>query len=410
MHHTPASTASTNSDLHRLYTAAGALRFCDQIAVAGTPLVAATVFGAGPDLIGLMIAAQGSSWLLASLPAGVLIDRMDSLVAARRSLMIALAGFLVLSGGLSASSVALFTFGAFITACAAVVWFLAEQAAIQRTVQPGGLANANARIQMLQSVALLAGPALMGFLVARGWTLAAYAGAATLLLGGLVAAHGFSRASPQPARERAPLTELAEGLAFVRSQPLLRGIVACALFWNLAAFALAAIFVPYALTVLGLPADMIGLAQAGSGVGSIAAAALAGAVLARTAPRFVLLFGPASSVLAVLILLNAPASYGWAAAFAMQALLGFGPVLWFVCQTTIRQLVTPTGLLARVGAVIQVAIYGVRSVGALIGGLVAARFGLDAGLWLVVALFIASTLAVVFSPLGQLRQMPDAAR
>jgi hypothetical protein len=94
------------------------------------------------------------------------------------------------------------------------------------------------------------------------------------------------------------------------------------------------------------------------------------------------------------------------AAFAMQALLGFGPILWFVCQTTIRQLVTPTGLLARVGAVIQVAIYGVRSVGALLGGIVAARLGFGAAMALIVGLFAASLLAVLLSSLARLRTLP----
>jgi hypothetical protein len=84
-------------------------------------------------------------------------------------------------------------------------------------------------------------------------------------------------------------------------------------------------------------------------------------------------------------------------------LLGFGPILWFVCQNSSRQIVTPPGLLGRVGSVIQVAIYGVRSVGALLGGLVAARFGFDAALILIIALFAASAAS------GPCRLRPETA-
>ena len=64
------------------------------------------------------------------------------------------------------------------------------------------------------------------------------------------------------------------------------------------------------------------------------------------------------------------------------------------------------GLLGRVGSVIQVAIYGVRSVGALLGGIVAARLGFGAAMALIVGLFAASLLAVLLSSLARLRTLP----
>jgi predicted MFS family arabinose efflux permease len=195
----------------------------------------------------------------------------------------------------------------------------------------------------------------------------------------------------------------------VAGQPLLRGIVACSLAWNMAAFALAAFYVPFALGPLGLTAANLGAAQGMQGMGSLLAALTVGAILARTAPRAILFFGPLSSTVAAVLLLAAPAIGGFEASVGVFLLLGFGPILWFVCQSTIRQLVTPRGMLGRVGAVIQLAIYGVRPLGALIGGQVAATFGFQAGIWLVVALFAVSTLTVPLSALGSLARLPDAA-
>ncbi len=169
-----------------------------------------------------------------------------------------------------------------------------------------------------------------------------------------------------------------------------------------------ALFVPYALGPLALGAAEAGSAQALMGVGSLAAALTAGAALARMEPRAVLVFGPASSLAAALLLAFSPPG-GFAGPALVFLLLGYGPILWFVCQNSIRQLVTPPGMLGRVGSVIQVAIYGVRSLGALAGGLVAARLGFDAALALIVALFAASVASVLLSALIGLKELPGAA-
>ncbi len=394
---------------HRLTVVAAAFRGADQLMIAGTPLVAAALFGAGPEIVGLLVAFQGSAWLIVSLPAGVMIDRIAPFDGLKRGMMLAVAGVGLALAGLALHSLPLFAFGTFVSASAAVVGFLSESASVQSIVPGTGLPRANARLQLVQSAASLAGPAIMGYAVLTGWTSAAYGAALAIAAAGLIFALGFGRQPPRASRTRAPLAEIAEGFAFVRTQPLLLGIVACALFWNMAFFALIAVFVPFALGPVGLDAGQAGFAQSAMGVGSLAAALTAAHALARLSPRAILLFGPASSLLAAALLALSPRTGGMLLPVVSFALLGFGPILWFVCQNSIRQLVTPGRLLGRVGSVIQVAIYGVRSIGALIGGLVAARLGFDAAFWLIVALFALSTASVLTSALGSLRKMPTAA-
>ena len=84
-------------------------------------------------------------------------------------------------------------------------------------------------------------------------------------------------------------------------------------------------------------------------------------------------------------------------------------MLWLICQTTVRQLVTPAPMLGRVNATVQTAIYGVRPLGALAGGIVAAQAGLPAALLLIAASFVLSTLVIVLSPLARLRALPQPA-
>jgi len=392
----------------RLVAVSACLRHADALAVAAVPLIAATVFKLPEAQVGALVAAQSAAWLLFSLPAGVIVDRIAPLSGMVRALGLSILGLLVMLLGHATHLPPLFAAGAFLAACAVVLGYLSEGASVQRLRQGAALGAANARLQLVQSAAMILGPAAMGLLVARGLAFAGLLAGLLLAVAGLVLARGFPAQQPPPARERRPWREIQEGLAFVRGQPLLRGIVACALFWNAAFMALAAVFVPFALARLSMDADAIGLAQSAMGVGSLLAALTAGAAMTRLPPRLLLLFGPASSTAAALLLLL-PGLGGFAASSAAYLLLGFGPILWFVCQTTIRQLVTPLGMLGRVGAVIQLAIYGVRSLGALAGGLVAARFGGEAAIGFAAALFAASTLVIPVSALGRLRAMPHAA-
>jgi hypothetical protein len=393
----------------RLLAVSACLRHADALIVAAVPLFAAAVFRLSEAQIGAMVAAQGAAWLLVSLPAGVLVDRIAPLSGLKRAATLSTTGFAVVLAGYAWGSAPLFGFGAFLTASAIVLGYLSESASVQRLRSGPALGKANARLQLIQSAALILAPALMGALVARQHFAAGLLLGFGLALAAAALAQSFPRLDVPPKRERRPWREIREGLAFVRDQPLLRGIILCALFWNAAFMALAAVFVPFALSRLAMDAGAIGLAQSAMGGGSLLAALVAGYAMTRLPPRLLLGFGPLSSAVAAALLRFAPHESGFVAAAAAYLLLGFGPILWFVCQNTIRQIVTPQGMLGRVGAVIQLAIYGVRSLGALAGGAVAARYGSETAIDLVILVFGLSALVIPLSALGRLGAMPQAA-
>ena len=199
------------------------------------------------------------------------------------------------------------------------------------------------------------------------------------------------------------------GARFVVRHELLRGISLCAIFWNFAFFALLAVWAPLALGLLKLDPASMGLAQSAYGAGLILGALVAPVSSKRLPPLATLIFGPAVSVIAAALFLLAPSGNGFAFAAAGHFLIGFGPMLWLICQTTVRQLVTPAPMLGRVNATVQTAIYGVRPLGALAGGIVAAQAGLQAALLLIAASFVLSTLVIVLSPLARLRALPQPA-
>lgn len=403
--------------LPALTAAAGGAHAADQLALAALPLTATLALGAGPGVLGLLVAAHAAAWLVVSLPAGVAVDRLS-----RRSLSIAAQAltalaFLAATAAAAAGWTVALGATAFVGAAGAVVFVLAAHSAIADLVQRSGLAAANARLELARGVMALGAPALVGLLAAHATPTAGYAlAAAAALVAALCLAQLPAMPPPDTAGRPSPLEAIRDGAAFVARQDLLRAIGLCAVFWNFAFFALAAVFVPFALQRVALEAAGIGLAQAAYGAGALLAALTAGRLVGRAEPRWTLMFGPGVSVVAAGLIAAAPHLPGALPGVALPTafmplaagyfLIGFGPVLWLICQTTVRQMVTPSDLLGRVGATIQVAIYGVRPLGALAGGAIAAQAGLDAAMLAVMACFAASFAVVLLSPLARLRAMP----
>lgn len=407
-----------------LLAASAGVHAADQLAFAALPLVAVIALGAGPGTIGVLVAMQGAAWLLLSLPGGVLVDRLPQrglLVAAclasgtgcACALLVALAG--LGAGALGAA--------ALLTGCGTVLFMLGLGPAVPALVERTHLPVANARLEAARALVTLLAPPLAGWLATLGAAPSAYAFAAAAASLAAIAAwrlpppavgRASAMAAPRPTL-RSAVGAMRDGAAFVLREPLLRGVALCAGFWNFGFFVLLGAFVPFALGTLGFTPGAMGLAQSGYGVGLLLGAATAPATLRRFGPNLVLLGGPALSVLAPGCLLVAIAFTGQPAVatclvFLAQALLGFGPMQWLICQTTLRQAVTPPGLLGRVGGTIQMAIYGVRALGALVGGGVAEGSLGPTGSVLVAGAAFAASLAVVgASPLAHLRAFPAAA-
>lgn len=392
-----------------LLGAAAGTHAADQLALATLPLTATLVLGAGPDILGLLVAVQSAAWLLVTLPAGAWVDRMP-----RRTLLIVGLGF-----GLAASIVAvlaavagltlLLGVAAFVGASGTVIYLLTTVSLLPSLVPAGDLPRANARLELARASVSLAAPFVAGLLAQKlsptwGYGLAACGAALALIC---ILALPKAPATVTGANRPTIWSAIRDGARFVIHHELLRGIALCAIFWNFGFFALLAVWAPLALGPLGLDPARLGLAQSGYGAGMILGALVAPVVSRHLPPLATLIFGPAVSVIAACLFLAAESGNGFACAAAGHFLVGFGPMLWLICQTTVRQLVTPTPLLGRVNATVQTAIYGVRPLGALAGGLVAAQAGLHAALLLIAASFLLSTLVILLSPLARLRVLPQ---
>lgn len=388
--------------MHHLIRAAAGIHAADQLLLAALPLIGGLVLHLEPSGIAALVAMPGFAWLLASLPAGVLVDRWPR----RRVLLLAVG--LVLGGQLAAMlglplGAGALGLAALLASLGTVIFVLAAGATVPVLAAREGFAGANAKLELARAGASLLAPILAGWCAARGLGVLALGLGALGAMAALLATRGLPALPPPPARHAPILQGLKEGAGFLARQPLLRAVFGCALCWNFGFFAWLAAVVPYALNVAGLSAASTGAAQAGYGLGMLLGAASAPWLLRGTAPALVLLGGPGVSVLAAPLLLGAPG----AASLALAAfLLGFGPMQWAIAQVSLRQAVTPPELLGRVGASLQLAIYGVRPLGALSAGAVMAAWGPGAGIALAGCAFLASFLVSAASPLARLRVMP----
>ncbi len=405
-----ASMPALPAAFRRLAASNLAAQFSEQMALAAAPLVAVLALGASAAQTGYLQTAQTLPFLLLSLPAGVLADRVSRrtlMTAAESARAASLLGLLALlwAGGLNLGWLAAL---GFLGAVGTVAYNVAAPALVPRLVAPAELASANRWLELARSAAFSAGPAAGGALV--GWMGApiAYALATALSLLAALLLAGLPRDVPGPRPRRRVMSELREGAAFVAAHPLLRPVLITAVFFNTAWFVLQAVYVAYAIERLGLSAAGVGITLGIYGAGMVAGALLAPWLARRLSFGAMIGAGPLTALAASGILLATLAQPSGAWAAAGFFLFGAGPILWTITTTTLRQAVTPNALLGRVSAVILTATFGARPVGALIGAALAARVGVEACLWVSTAGFAVQFAVLFSSPVLRLRVQPAA--
>ncbi len=401
--------------LHRLSFANLAANGAEQLAMAAIPLMAALTLGATAETMGALSAAQTLPFLLFSLVAGIWADRMPRhlLMAgseACRALLLMLVPLLALAGWLDLVSLALLGFA--LSACT-VMFNVAAQAYLPAIVAREGLAAANARIEFTRAVAVFLGPGIAGAIA--GWTSPAWALAVSAIASAaavvLLLTPGMRRDLPVHA-ERPPIRRaLAEGLVVVWRHPLLRAIAGCAMVWNFSWFVLMAVFVLFAVNTLELTPAQVGISLGAQGLGMLLAALAAPYIHARLRLGVMIILGPGMSLFAAFAIGGATMTAGSAAFAWLLAgffLFGFGPMLWTIGQTSLRQAIVPLRLIGRVSAIQQVATLGMRPLGALVGGAVGERFGLEAAIWLAVAGYGVQLAVILLSQIPALTALPPA--
>ncbi|MEU1836980.1 MFS transporter [Micromonospora chersina] len=377
-----------------------------RISGVAVPLLAAGVLDATVFQVSLLTVLAWLPYLFFSLPAGMLADRVDQ----RRLMIVCDLGRAALL--LSVPVVALaghltlpFLYAVVgLSGVLTVAFTVAYRSLLPALVPADGLTSANARLEVSENLAALAGPSAGGVLVGLlGAARTFVADAASFLASAVTLLLMRHRPAPRAAGRVPVRTALTEGIGFIRRQRILALVLACTATSNFFVMATRSIEVPYLLRVLHASPATIGLLFSLGSVGGLLAGVLAGRVTAllggaRTIWVSMAVPGP-------LYLLMPLARPGWGALLYAVGTAAFAAnaVLFNVAAMSYRQRVTPARLLGRVNAAFLWICYGAIPLGALVGGALGTRLGLRPALLVCVLGMWSAALFVVCSPLRRMR-------
>ncbi len=382
----------------RLWSSSVASNLGDGVAMIAYPWLASAITR-NAVLIALIAVVQRLPWLLFTLPAGVITDRVD-----RRKLMLWMNVFRTIitvivaivvfgqsstlpapgeiSGGMDVTTnwflyltlvIAALAFG-----MAEVLYDNAAQTILPAIVEPEGLERANGNLWGAEMVMnSFIGPPLGSVLIGVAFALpfffdaASFAISAALLL--LVA--GSFRVDRSEAELEAKVDwwgEIKEGVTWLWRHPLLRPMAIILGFLNALGSVVFATFVLFAQEILGVTAFLFAVLGAAGAIGGVL-----GSVLA---PRISKAIGSGTSlyltfVAAIVTTAVIGFSSSWIVAFVNFAIFSFFGVLWNVITVSLRQTIIPDHLLGRVNSVYRFFAWGMMPIGLAVGGLLV--FGVE---------------------------------
>lgn len=303
---------------------------------------------------------------------------------------------------------------AVLTGTAAVVFNTAYSSFFAHLVPAESYVEANSKLSASRSVSFIAGPAVGGGLVqALTAPVAVIADALSFVASAILVGRTRVDEPPVPTASSGPslLRRAREGLTFVIHEPVMRAGLLCATTVNFFTFLSGTgLLVLFADRVLQLSPGAIGLAF---GVG--ATGGLLGAVASPAIARRI---GIGRSIVVGAVLFPAPFALIAAATGPTWARLGtlgaaeflsaFGVMLLDVNLNSLQTSVVPDGLRSRVAGAYSTVNYGVRPLGALIGGELATLTGLRVTLTVAAVGGAMSALWLLASPIPGIRELGHA--
>ncbi|GAA4693729.1 MFS transporter [Promicromonospora umidemergens] len=346
----------------------------DGIAKVAAPLLAARLTD-DPLLVSGVAAVSMLPWLIFSIPAGILLDRIDrrramTLANGVRTLLAALLLALFATDTLTIwwLYVVMFAYGAFET-----IYDGALRAVLPSIVDRPDLPRANSRVEAGEIVVerFLSGPLTsalfaVSVVVPLGINVLTYAVAGVMAVFLPHAAAGAHRTDPTGEPHIAWYRQLTDGFRYIMSNPMLRRLWIISVAIALCFSAATATIVLYVLNRLGLPEAWYGAFILAGAVGSLGAAALADRLKVRFGAGPVMAVAQTLS-LAALVLMGAVPVLG-VVAFGYFLSAG-GTTAWNILVMSLRQAAIPSRLLGRVHGTWRTLLWGTMPLGSLLGGL-----------------------------------------
>ena len=290
---------------------------------------------------------------------------------------------------------------------------IADHAFLPHLIAREQLIEGNTKLSMTESLAEVGGPALAGILIQTLTAPFAIAiNAATYLVSAIFL--GTITAQEQPAErpKRRPtlLSDLATGYEVMRGSPLLRPLFAMAILSPLFGGSFSALYVIYAIKVLGLTPALMGMTVGVGGIGSLLGTAMSPWLVRRFGIGPAIVIGLAGSAVSAIFVPLASGPLWLKLTCLMIAQLAGDSlaVAALIPAASLRQSIIPRDKLGRTAALFSVGAGVVAVIGTLIGGALGGWLGVRATLFIAASGFYLTPLVIIFSPLRTLREIPNA--
>lgn len=384
----------------------------DGLALAAGPLLVASETH-NPLLVALAGVLQRLPWLVFGLYAGALADRLDRRLLVvvcdgLQAVVLFLLSVTIVSGHVDIGVVLV---AMFLIGVAEVFADTTTRTLLPMLVPREDLGIANARLQAgLIAMNQLAGPPIGAFLFAVGMALPFVTQAVAVALGVvLVWRIATPKGGVRDARDTHLRRDIADGLRWLMGHSAVRTLALVIVTFNVMFGAAWSVLVLYATRTLGMSEVGYGLMATMAAAGGLLSTSYFG-WLERHIPLATLM----RTCLTLEVFMYVALAVNRSDWLVMVIMFGFGAYafVWGTLSQSVRQRAVPTEFQGRVGSAYLVGVFAGLVVGQMLGGVVAAVWGLTAPFW---CAFVGSGIALVliWRSLGHIAhadQVADATR
>ncbi len=409
----PATLRET--EFRRFWTGQSISVFGDQVTALALPIVAVLVLHADAASMGLLTAVGLLPHLLFSLPAGVLLDRVHR----RRRLMIAadlgralLIATIPIAYATDTLTLAQLFIVAFLVGTLSVAFDISWSTVFVSVVRRDQYVAATALLNGSRSVAAVGGPSIGGILIQLlSAPIALAVDAASFVLSAANLWRIDAREAPIEPETGSIRSRLMAGLMFASRDPIIRRILVCAGIVSLFNFAFNALFILYVTTRLDVAPGILGLALGAGAVGSVLGAFIAEPVGRRlgVGPAYALGIFLFPAALVPVALVTGPPAAVIAMLFGTEFLAGVGVMIVDINVGAVLVARTPDRIRARATGASRFINYGIRPIGALLGGALGTAIGVRETILFTSVAALLGAVTLIGSPVIRLHDLPEVA-
>ena len=387
------------------------------VSITVIPILTIAVLHASSLQVGLLWFVDMIPWIVLAPFVGVFADRLRRrpiLVGADlfRCAALAILPVAYVTGHLQIGLVFVTIFA---IAVGDICFDVAHYSYVPTLVRNEQLIDANSKLQVTQSAAIIVGPGLAGVIVQLiGAPFALIVDAVSYLASASLIASIKDEEKPPAASEESTsiFGEMGDGFRFIWSHPLLRPLTMRLAVWQFVSGALYSMVILYAISELGATAAQVGFLFAAVGLGFFVAASVTKYVTARVGVGAAIIAANVTAAYGAILLPLAHGRAPQSVTLVLAAMFVYGlcTVAYQINNASLRQALTPSPILGRMSATTRTLTLSMSAFGGVFIGTLASLVGLRTAIAVIVALGVTfATVGAFFAPLRGVKTLPAEA-